>query len=1374
METSKITIESIHGDSYDTFWRERFLGLCADFLRGLLDEKRELLGFSADVKAEEVRITDSSNQVPPTGRPAEPNDPVRYCLDRGLDLTQNLTLQVKLDAYSGIQPIHLGTIPKQSEVGSFVLNGKERFPMAQLLMSPGLIFGCENIIKKHKCGNRYYDVRWLVYKGELIPSDGIWMEFELMKLDPEQNLSFLPDSLRARLNRKDGQRRVRLRRKRWFSAEALLYALGMTDVAPAEGDEEDDWGLPSEPDEEEYGLTRHLWREIADFLNIPTGQDPEEKIKDQIQVRLLADNGLSPLARYQINRRLRRVNASGGNADADHVTTQDIRGILDYLGALSRKEDLPLDSRRSLANKRVRLVGDLMEEEVLPRIFWKIRRRLNRRVEMAHRAGRRPDAEEWVNIFREEVLQGNLVLQEIKGFFLREALSALSLGQNLLERQSLLRRITLFGPRGLPNTHVKDVRDIHWTHYGRLCPVDTPQSERLGATLSIPLEARVNDLGLLETPVYEVTHANGRSLVTRAVHWLSAADEEDEACCIAYYDQIPALEKGLEVRSRKGAEEYQEVVASQVTYVDAEPLQQFSLAPRLIPFLQHDDANRVLMACSAMRQALPLLEKEPPLITTDCESVLADDEGGPWTYGRNLLVAYMPFRGLNSEDAVVVSESAARKMTSLRRYVYEIELPEFVDYEEKKVQGKDKKVLSPVTRKWELTPKPLRPEHTRRHLDNHGIVKEGSWVEPGDVLVGVEDAYQKARVSGRQLLSRTQEGKRINPWDHSLTVPPGEKGQVAKVEVFSRENGDLLPSKVWKLVRVTVERDLPLEVGDKLTNRHGGKGVVSAILKDEDMPWFMDPKSEHLHGPMEPHTHVEVILNPLGVISRLNLGQLYETHLGWIAGRAGKSQLHVESFTDSLKLLEEENSKVPDNPATDGKVVLYDPRTRKELERPVTAGYAYILRLHHLADEKVHGRGYGRFKYSAMSEQPFQGKKRRGGQRLGEMEMWALEAYDARHILQEVLTLKSDNPWMRERLYQVQKEKSSIKGTDVRPEPPEMLRVLHLFLVAMGLKLDFLDIKGEPMPLFGAKGMDNPDKIHSVVIRPLRPGEAKSMASGEVTDPVLGTEAEGYNDNGLLSQPIFGPLVDWICKCKLHSIRVGETERCEKCGVEIARREIRRQRVGYIQLAYPVFNVVFLDVASRLLGVSRFRMKDVLRESPDAPNLRFHEPLDFHLFFWLAMNGSAEFRGSMEEFFGQKFPEDQRGFQALKETLGRNYTNRLSAFPSREILEGLSAIELLGDALKALTPERLQEMRRRLMDELDELKDRDTNEARQKQLINRLDVVNLFLKSDIPPSSMMIQTLPVLPPDLRRPYGLQTGREARGELNELYRVSRAA
>ena len=901
--------------------------------------------------------------------------------------------------------------------------------------------------------------------------------------------------------------------------------------------------------------------------------------------------------------------------------------------------------------------------------------------------------------------------------------------------------------------------------FARLTP---PQSERLGATLSIPLETRVNELGLLETALYAVTHHKENPLISRSICWLSAADEEDESCWIGYYDQVADLEQGYRIRARKGSKEFQEVDARQVKYMDAEPLQQFSLAARLIPFIQHDDANRVLMACSAMRQALPLVENEPPLIHTGYDLAFTEDEATPRTYGRNLLVAYMPFHGLNFEDAVVVSESAAKKLRSVRRYEYEIALREYSIYLKTKVQGKNKKKDKPIVRRWELNTNLLRSAHSRRHLGNNGIVREGAWVEPGDVLVGIEDPYQRSRISINALAIRSQEGKRINPWDHSLTVPPGEKGQVTEVRIFSTEKGDHLPSGTWQLVRVTVERQLPLEVGDKLTNRHGGKGVVSAIFKDEEMPWFMDPLSTHDHGGIGPHIHVELIMNPLGVISRLNLGQLYETHLGWIAKRSNRDHLKVDVFSDSLRFLKNENIKVENNPATDGKVVLHDPGVGIDLERPVTVGYAYILRLHHLAGEKVHGRGYARFKYSAMSEQPLKGKKKRGGQRLGEMEIWALEAYNVRNIIQEVLTLKSDNPWMREWLYQAQREQSSI--SDVKPEPPEMLRVLTLFLMALRLRLDFLDAKGTSLPLVGTKGVENPDQIHCAVIRPLSDADVKSIAIGEVTEAEIGTEALGYNDKGLLSQPIFGPLTNQICKCgTVYQVGGINPERCQRCNVEIAKRDIRRHRMGYIELVYPVFNVVFLDVAGPLLGVSRLRMKELLKENPEVPILRFQEPLDFFLFFWLAMNGSSEFRVCIEKRLDLQFTEDQRGFHHFKATLGNNWLNRLNALPSIELFEGFSAIELIGKVLEALTTERLEEMRGYLISELNSLKEEEKDENRQKQLIRRLDVVSLFLQSRFPPSDMMIHILPVLPTDLRRPYGLSTGREAYGELNELYK-----
>lgn len=1360
---NQLMIESIHGDCYRDFWNKRFPDLYKDFLEALLREQNDDLAFKASIQVQEVQAVDVFSRVDATG----------YCMDRGLDLTQNLFLKVRISDYGAVHSLHLGRIPMQTPDGSFILNGKERFPIAQLVKSPGLMFNHKNITRKHMCEGKYYDVRWLIFSAALVPSVGIWLEFELMKLeDPDEQLKLLPEELQAILKDKDQQIRVKILRKHWFSVEELLFALGIHDVALPEPNDvdEEDWGLPVEAVEEHYARTKLQWREIAHCLDIPTGHESEEKIKVRIQEKLLKENHLSALGRLQIDRRLNRLNGYNPPpiAARGHLNGTDILGILQYLQAIAEGGNLPLDSRRSLANKRVRRIGDLMEEEILPTVFWRIRQAMKKRVEKAARPGKRIQEDQWTQIFQ-ETLSGDLLLNKIKQFLFEKQLSALASRQNTLERMSLLRRITLFGPKGLPNVHVKDVRDIHWSHYGRLCPVDTPQSNRLGATLSIPLEARVNPLGLIEIPVHEVGQSRGNPVVKTSIRWLSAADEENEACWIGYYDQIEELEAGKRIRARKGAEEFQEVNAHQVNYVDAGPLQQFSLAPRLIPFLQHDDANRVLMSCSAMRQALPLAEKEPPWITTGYEAALADDKGNPWTYGRNLLVAYMPFRGLNFEDAVVVSESAARKLGSVQRYEYEIKLKEYVSYVETRVQGKTHNKPKPVVKKWEIISKPLRSAYRRRHLGSDGIVQIGAWVEPGEILIGVEDPYQRARTSAKALAIRSQEARRIDPWDHSLVVPAGESGRVTDVRIFSRENGGQLPSGVWQLVRVTVERPLPLEVGDKLTNRHGGKGVVSAIFKDEAMPWLMDPMSGHDHDGIGPHTHVEMIMNPLGVISRLNLGQLYETHLGWIAKRTNRQHLTVKPFTDSLTFLREENGKMENNPAKDGKVFLYDPVAGKEIERPVTVGYAYILRLHHLAEEKVHGRGYARFKYSALSEQPLQGKKNRGGQRLGEMEIWALEAYDARHIIQEVLTLKSDNPFMREWLYQAQKEQASIKGA--KPEPPEMLRVLARFLMAMGLRLDFLNPDGNPLTPTDLKGIGSPNKIHGVAIRPLAESETESIACGEVTEAEIGTEAEGYNDNGLFSQPIFGPLVDRVCKCgTIYPLGARTPARCKKCEVEIAKRDIRRRRMGFIQLVRPVFNVVFLDVACRLLGISRSRMKDMLKETAKSPILRFQKPLDFDLFFWLAMNGSDEFKGRITTLLDHPFPEDQSGFHQLKELLDRNrWRNRLGRMSSEELLEGFSAIEMLGKMLKALTPERLREMRKNLLEELTESKDKGKDEARQNQLLHRLEVITLFLQSGVLPSDMMIRTLPVLPPDLRKPYVRPGGSEAFGELNELYR-----
>ena len=1350
---------NLHGDSYRVFWEEEFPAMWKALLEKTLSEWKNHLSFQPKISDVKVIMEDDLSV----------KNPETYCRQRSIDYTQSLTVEARLSKYGAVQRVYLGHIPKMTKDGTFILNGKERLVIAQLIPSPGVYFYRENRIKKYRYKAQYYDIEKTVHIANFIPHDGVWLEFAIFRTEPEDQIEGLPVELQEKIRDDDGRIWVKVRRKKWFPVGQLYLALEMMSshdiesLPPDETEDDEYLAVPTDEEERQYLLRRRNWTEIAQCLFIDPSGRSDEETKRRIQETLLDENNLSELGRYQIKRRLLRLQDPKQNTPATdlHLCKKDILGISEYLERLYKGERLPLDNRRSLANKRVRLLGDLLAEEVMPRIIRNLGNTIRKRIERAIAFRERIDDDKISEFIGRSALANDNFFKSIKEFFTSAELSRLVPQENQLAKKALFRRITLFGPGGLPSVYVKDVRDIHWTHYGRLCPVDTPQSERLGATLSVPLEARINKLGLLEAPYLCV---EGGKVQSDAVKYLTAAQEEEQNPWIAYHDQKEALQRGNKAWARRGPKELELVESNAVGLIDAHPLQQFSLMARMIPFIQHDDANRVLMACSAMRQALPLKEREPPWINTGYGESLVEGEP-PWSFGRNLLVAYMPYRGLNFEDAIVVSKSAAEKLTSVHCYEYTVGLKEYSAEETFESKKGEKRIKQKIVRQ-EVSRDIHCSDSRKKKLGDEGIVREGEWVEPGDILVGIVDPHQKKSISILQLAGRSIKGKSISPWDHSFTVPRGERGKVTEVDVYSVDNGGHLPGGVWKLIKIKVELEKPLEVGDKLSNRHGGKGVVSAILDDEEMPYFPDESSGHDHGFVGRHEHIEVIMNPLGVISRLNLGQLYETHLGWIGHRTGETPWKpVLPFEDSLQLLMEANKKISGNPLENGKAWLVDPRTGTKTARPVTIGYCYILRLHHLAGDKVHGRGYPRYSYNQVSQQPLQGKKRGGGQRMGEMEIWALEGYNARHIIQEMLTLKSDNLINREFLFQGQISSAGSKMP--LPELPEFLRVLSLFLFGVGLKLNFMDNKDKKIEIFNQIWPISPEKVSKVSIQPPTSDEIRKISSGEITAPYIGTEKDGYTDMGLFSQTIFGPLVDWVCKCgTLHtSYRAGAAERCKKCNVEVGKSETRRYRLAHIPLPYKVFNVVFMNVASQLLGLSLERLKSFLIEKP---RVQFAEPLDAILFLNLMMNASNEFKTRVEKRLELDEDAYSPTFSGLSELFSGSKPNYLNGLMTKEMLEGLSSIELLGEMLGYLTKGPLQEMRKLLLDELLSLMGRGVKQARQKQIRRRLGVIDGFLSSGIFPSHMMIGVLPVLPPDLRPPYVTEQGKVVWGEVNLLY------
>ncbi|MGB9840812.1 DNA-directed RNA polymerase subunit beta, partial [Thermovenabulum sp.] len=655
------------------------------------------------------------------------------------------------------------------------------------------------------------------------------------------------------------------------------------------------------------------------------------------------------------------------------------------------------------------------------------------------------------------------------------------------------RRLSALGPGGLSRERAGfEVRDVHYSHYGRMCPIETPEGPNIGLISSLSTYARVNEYGFIETPYRKVDKERG--VVTNEIEYLTADEEEEFIIAQA---NVPLDEEGRFKQKRVAAryrDDIMVVPAEEVDYMDLSPKQLVSVATALIPFLEHDDANRALMGSNMQRQAVPLITTEAPLVGTGIEWKAAVDSGvmiiaknagvvervtareivirrdsdkgldvykvhkfirsnqgtcinqrpivkkGEWVnagqpiadgpstdrgelaLGKNVLVAFMPWEGYNYEDAILISERLVKDdvFTSIHIEQYEAE-------------ARDTK-LGPEEITRDI---PNVGEEALKDLDERGIIRIGAEVRAGDILVGKVTPKGETELTAEERLLRAIFGEKAREVrDTSLRVPHGEYGIVVDVKVFSRENGDELPPGVNQLVRVYIAQKRKISEGDKMAGRHGNKGVISRIMPVEDMPYLPDG------------TPIDIVLNPLGVPSRMNIGQVLETHLGWAAKALG---WHVAtpvfdgaSEEEIFQLLKQ--AGLPE----DGKIQLRDGRTGEFFDRKVTVGYMYMLKLAHLVDDKIHARSTG--PYSLVTQQPLGGKAQFGGQRFGEMEVWALEAYGASYTLQELLTVKSDDVMGRVKTYE-----AIVKGENV-PEPgiPESFKVLIKELQSLCLDVKIL------------------------------------------------------------------------------------------------------------------------------------------------------------------------------------------------------------------------------------------------------------------------------------------------------------------------------
>ncbi len=953
--------------------------------------------------------------------------------------------------------VFIGDLPLMTDRGTFIINGAERVIVNQIVRSPGVYYKSE--IDKN--GRR-------TYSASLIPNRGAWLKFETDR---------------------NGLVWVRIDKTRKLSAQVLLKSLGLGDNEITDALRHPEYyqkTLEKEgnPSEEEALIELYKKLRPGEPPTVGGGQSLlESRFFDPKRY------DLGRVGRYKINRKLRL-----SIPDTIRVlTAQDILAAIDYL--INLEFDLgSTDDIDHLGNRRVRSVGELLQNQV--------RVGLNRLERIIRERMTVSDAE---TLTPASLVNPKPLVAAIKEFFGSSQLSQFMDQTNPLAELTHKRRLSALGPGGLTRERAGfAVRDIHPSHYGRICPIETPEGPNAGLIGSLATHARVNEYGFIETPFYRVE--NGRVLKEQAPVYMTA-DEEDDLR-VAPGD-IPTDENNqiigpqVPVRYRQ---DFTTTTPDQVDFVAVSPVQIISVATSLIPFLEHDDANRALMGSNMQRQAVPLLRPERPLVGTGLEAQAARDsgmvivsktdgeityvdanririkptnsdqeieyevqkyqrsnqdtclnqrplvyvgdqvvagqviadgsatEGGEIALGQNIVVAYMPWEGYNYEDAILISEKLVMEdvYTSIHIEKYEIEAR----------QTK----LGPEEITREI---PNVGEDSLRQLDENGIIRIGAWVESGDILVGKVTPKGESDQPPEEKLLRAIFGEKARDVrDNSLRVPNGEKGRVVDVRVFTREQGDELPPGANMVVRVYVAQKRKIQVGDKMAGRHGNKGIISKILPIEDMPYLPDG------------TPVDIVLNPLGVPSRMNVGQVFECLMGWAGYHLdrrfklipfdemyGAEASHITVNSKLQEAASQEGRNWAYDPENPGKITVYDGRTGDAFDRPVTVGVAYMLKLVHLVDDKIHARSTG--PYSLVTQQPLGGKAQQGGQRFGEMEVWALEAFGAAYILQELLTVKSDDMQGRNEALN-----AIVKGKPIpRPGTPESFKVLMRELQSLGLDI---------------------------------------------------------------------------------------------------------------------------------------------------------------------------------------------------------------------------------------------------------------------------------------------------------------------------------
>jgi DNA-directed RNA polymerase subunit beta len=1051
------------------------------------------------------------------------------CRNRDMTYAAPLRINTRLTIKTGENAgeikeseVFMGDFPIMTEEGTFIINGTERVVVSQLVRSPGIYFTSA----EDRASGR------MLYAAKLIPNRGAWLEIETSGKDVLT---------------------VKIDRKRKIPVTTLVRALGY-------GSNDEIKRLFADVDNNpehrfiESTLDKDVSTDVNDALiemykKIRPGDPPTVENARSLLSALFFNArrfDLSKVGRFKLNRRL----GLGTDMNVRTLSNDDFLAIIRKLIELNNGRGEP-DDIDHLGNRRVRAVGELLQNQFRMGLI-RMERIIKERMTITDAA----------TVTAASLINARPVVAAIKEFFGSSQLSQFMDQTNPLAELTHKRRLSALGPGGLSRERAGfDVRDVHHSHYGRICPIETPEGPNIGLIGSLATFARVNEYGFIETPFRRVYNAMpatrdyrdrlvGRTVTEdvtdpanrkaklakagqvldrevadqlvkakagdiRIKPWVSAeiqflaADEEDK--WIVAQANAPVDTDGNFLEERTTARTKNHFLVSpveRIEYMDVSPKQTVSVATALIPFLEHDDANRALMGSNMQRQAVPLMVTEPPIVGTGMEVAAAKDSGemivarkagtvvscaapapagtgggpesskkefgvlfkpddgtpeewysihkfvrsnqgtclsqrvlveagthveagtvladGPATsegelaLGRNILVAFMPWEGYNYEDAILISESVVRedKYTSIHIEEYEIE-------------ARDTK-LGPEEITRDI---PNVSDETLKNLDERGIIYIGAEVHPGDILVGKITPKGESELSAEERLLRAIFGEKAREVrDSSLRVPHGERGIVVDVKIFSRETKDELAPGVNELVRVYVAQKRKIAQGDKMAGRHGNKGVIARILPVEDMPYMPDGQP------------VEIVLNPLGVPSRMNLGQVLETHLGWAAHAMGLKVATPVFDGASEEFIEEQLGKA--GLPMSGKNTLRDGRHGEPFDHPVTVGYIYMMKLAHLVEDKIHARSTG--PYSLVTQQPLGGKAQFGGQRFGEMEVWALEAYGASHILQEILTVKSDDIVGRVKAYE-----AIVKGENtLEAGIPESFRVLVKELEGLALGVE--------------------------------------------------------------------------------------------------------------------------------------------------------------------------------------------------------------------------------------------------------------------------------------------------------------------------------